>query len=119
MPSWSAIAAASCGSGASAPCSTQSFERREPVHSRILLEQHDLRAGHDRPLALVGVDQPGEALEQRRLAGAVAADQRQPVALADVQVEVAEQPAFALDEAEAFVGQDRRGHGREVASLWP
>ena len=62
-----------------------------------------MRARHDRPLALVGVDQPGEALEQGRLARAVAADQRQPVALPDVEVEIAEQPAFALDEPKVFV----------------
>ncbi len=79
-------------------------------HLRILLEQHDRGPGLDRPPALVGLDQPGEALEQRGLARAVAADQRQPVARADVEVEVAEQPAFALDQAQAFLSEDRCGH---------
>ena len=91
------------------------LKRLEPVHPRVLLEQHDVRAGNDRPLALVGVDHFGEAFEQRRLARAVAADQRQPVAFADVQVEAAEQPAFALDEPKAFVREDRRRHERPLA----
>ena len=54
---------------------------RELGDRRILLEQHDLDARLDRPPPLVGLDQPGEAFEQSRLARAVAADQRQPVAL--------------------------------------
>ena len=89
----------------------------KPVHRRVLLEQDDIRPRNDRALALVRVDQPGEALEQGRLAGAVAADQRQPVALADVQVELAEQPAFALDQPKVFVGEDRRGHAAQLTSV--
>ncbi len=79
--------------------------------ARVLLQQHDAGARHDRPAPFVGVDAPGDQLEQRRLAGAVAADQRQPVARADIEVEVAEQPAGALDEAEVFIGEDGSGHG--------
>ena len=79
---------------------------------RILLEQHDLGAGDDRPPPLVGFDQVGDAFEQCRLAGAVAADQRQPVARADMDVEAAEQPAFALVQAEVFVREDWSGHRR-------
>ena len=73
------------------------------------------RAGNDRALALVGVDQPGEAFEQGRLASAVAPDQRQPVARSDIKVEPAKKPAFALDEAEAFIGKDWRSHPRALA----
>ena len=72
------------------------------AHVRILLEQHDPRPRHDRARALVGVDHPREAFEQGRLARAVAADQRQPVARPDMDVDSAEQPAFALDQAKVF-----------------
>ena len=81
------------------------------VDRRILLEQHHPGAGLDRPPPLVGLDHVGEAFEQGRLARPVAPDQRQPVALADEQVEPAEQPAAALDEAEIFISKDGRGHG--------
>ena len=92
------------------------LERLETLHLGILLEQHDIGAGHDGALAFIGVDQVGEALEQGRLAGTVTADQRQPVAFADVKVEVAEQPAFALNKAEVFVGKDRGGHARPLTN---
>jgi hypothetical protein len=79
---------------------------------RVLLEQHDARTRDDRALALVGVDHPGEAFEQCRLARAIAPDQRQPVARPDVDVEPAEQPAFALDEAEVFERENWGSHWR-------
>ena len=78
-------------------------QRREAAEIGFLFEQHDMRAGDDRALALVGVDAAGEQLQQRRLARAVAADQREPVALADIDVEILEQPAAALHQAEAFI----------------
>ena len=54
----------------------------------FLLEDDDARARHDRTPALVGIElAPPISLSKRRLAGAVAADQREPVALADVDVE--------------------------------
>ena len=84
---------------------------RMVVHVGILLEQHDAASRDDRPPPLVRIDQPGEALQQRRLAGAVAADQRKPVARADVNVEMTEQPSFALNEPKVFVGEGRSGHG--------
>ena len=84
---------------------------RMVAHVRVLLEQHDAAPRDDRSPALVRVDQAGEALQQGRLARAVAADQRQPVARADVDVEMAEQPAFALNEPEVFVRECRRRHG--------
>ena len=85
------------------------------AHVRVLLEQHDLGAGDDRAPALVGLDQAGEAFEEGRLAGPVAADQRQPVARADEDIEVAEQPAFALNQAEIFVGQNGGAMRRALA----
>src|SRR5205814_8018163 len=75
-----------------------------------LLEPDDVRARNDRPFSLVGVDQVRKALEQGCVARTVAADQGQPVPLANVEVESAEQPAFALDEAQVFVREDRRSH---------
>ena len=69
----------------------------------FLFEHHDMGAGDDDALALVGVDLGREQFEQGRLARAVASDQRQPVAFADIDVEILEQPAAALNEAEAFI----------------
>jgi hypothetical protein len=79
------------------------FQRGEGGEHRLLFEQHDPGTGHDRPSPLVGLDRTGDRLEQGRLAGAVAADQRQPVARADMQVEMAEQPARPLNDAKVFV----------------
>ena len=94
-------------------------ERIEPVHARVLLEQHDVGPRDDRALAFIGVDQPGEALEQGRLAGAVAANEREPVAFANVEVELADKPAFTLDEAEVFVREDWAGMVGQVAICCP
>ena len=90
MPSCWAIASASYAAGASPPASTHVPERFVPAHVRVLFQQHDLRARDDRPPALVGLDQAGEAFEEGRLAGAVAADQREPVPGTDEHVELAQ-----------------------------
>ena len=86
-------------------------ERPKPIHVWILLEQHDIRARHDRAFALIRIDQSREALEQGRLARPIAADQRETVAFADVQVEAAKQPPLALDQSEIFVRENWRRHG--------
>ena len=86
-------------------------ERGEPGDRRVLVEQDDARAGADRPPPLVDLDPPGEDLEQRRLARAVAADERQTVALADGEVESPQQPAAALDQADVFERDDGSCHG--------
>jgi hypothetical protein len=86
------------------------LERLKALHVGVLLEQNDMRARHDRTLSLVRIDQSGEALEQCCLAGSVTADQRQSVALANVQIEAAEQPALALDQPKVFVGENWRRH---------
>src|SRR5690606_33437658 len=90
------------------------FAAQREVHKRraarqvwLLFEDHHARARLDRALARVGFDLVGDQLEQRGLAGPVAADQRQPVPWPDVQVEVAEKPAPALLQAQAFPGEDR------------
>ncbi len=82
----------------------------------FLFEHHDMGAGDDRALALVGIDAPREQFEQSRLAGAVAADEREAVAFADIDVEVLEQPAAALDEAEAFIGENGSSHDERRAT---
>ena len=56
---------------------------------------------------------PGEQFEERRLARAIAADQRQSVTGRDEQVEMPEQPAAALYKAEVFISEDWGGHGSE------
>ena len=80
------------------------------AHHRILLEQDDLRARNNLARAFVRFDHSGQAFEQGRLAGAIAADQGKPIPRPDENVEIPEQPAFALDQAEVFVGKDRRCH---------
>ena len=82
-------------------------QRVEAGEERILFEHDDPRARLDLALAAVGVDPVGDELEQGGFARAVAPDQRQSVARADVQVEVLEQPAAALLQAQAFPGKDR------------
>ena len=91
----------------------------------ILLELDNLGARLDLAQPAVGLDLVVDQAEQRGLARAVAADQCEPVARADMQVDTAaligsaEQPAAALLQAEAFPGEDRRlrhearrlGHG--------
>ena len=86
-------------------------QRGETGEVWILFEQDDAGAGHDGAAALVTVDRAGDELQQRRLAGAVAADQRQPITRPDIEIEVAEQPAGALNEAKVFVRENRGSHG--------
>ena len=81
----------------------------------VLFEHHDIGARDDDTLALVGLNRTRNQLHQRRLARAVAPDQRQPVARADEQVDVLKQPPAALLQREAFEGEDgrlRHGDGR-------
>ena len=81
----------------------------EPVKGAdvgILFEHHDVRARHDDAIALVCFDGSGHQLHQRRFASSIAADQRQPVARADKQINILKQPATALLEREIFEGED-------------
>ena len=77
----------------------------------FLLQQDDAGPRHDRPPPLVRIDDARDQFQERRLARAVAPDERKPVALADLQVEVAKEPSRSLDEAEVFVSEDWCGHG--------
>ena len=85
---------------------------REAGDVGVLFEHHDARAGDDRAAALVRIDRAGEEFEEGALARAVAADEGEAVARADVDVEVAEEPAGALNEAELLVGKNGCCHGR-------
>ena len=91
-----------------------SFSVSQEVRSRP--DQATVGAGDDGALALVGVDAAGEQLQQRRLAGTVAADQREPVARADIDVEILEQPTAALDEAKAFIRKNGCCHDERLAT---
>ena len=81
-------------------------ERGEAGHRRFLLQQDDARSRHDRPSTLIRIDFRAQQLHQRRLASAIAPDQRQPVARTDMDVEPAKQPAVTLDNAEIFECED-------------
>ena len=78
----------------------------------VLLQPHDLEAGRHGAAAFVELDFSGDELEQRGLANAVAADQRQPVTGIDGQVKAAEQPVAALAQAGVFKGENGFGHDR-------
>ncbi len=62
----------------------------------ILFQHHDIGARHNNTVALVCLDRSGHQLHQRRFASPIAANQRQPVARADEQVDILEQPAATL-----------------------
>ena len=87
-------------------------ERREAGHLRVLFEQDHAGAGDDGAATLVGVDSAGDQLQERRLASAVAPDQRQPVARADVEGEVG---GTATPNPEPGRGLRRRGWVRACA----
>ena len=73
-----------------------------------------MRARLDCSPPLIRFDLFGEQAEQCCLAGSIAADQRQPVARADMQVQPAKQPAGALIKAEIFERQDGCSHGGDL-----
>ena len=89
-----------------------------PIHQRgvarkigILFEQDDARAGLDLARPCIGFQLAVDHAEQRGLPDPVAADQGQPVAGPDMQVErvvirPAEQPLAALLQGHAFEAED-------------
>ena len=89
------------------------------IRSGCLLEQHHASCRErscDGPRRLRFA--PAIRRSKRRLTGAVAPDERQSVAWLDVEIEVAEQPARSLDEAEIFVGENRCRHATWNRALW-
>ena len=85
-------------------------QRVEFRDGRFLFQHHDLGARANRAAALIGLHDPTDQLHQRRLARAVAPDQRQPVAFADKQVEFAKEPSSALLKSQIFISQYRCRH---------
>jgi hypothetical protein len=69
------------------------------------------------PLAAIRLDLAGKDLEERRLAGAVASDQREPVPLADIHLDVFEQRLAPEALRDVLKAEKRRGrgHGAERA----
>ena len=74
----------------------------------FLLKKNDLRVGLDRAFAAIRLDPIVNHAQQRGLTRAIAANQRQPVARANMQSDIFEQPAAALLKAEVFPREDRR-----------
>ncbi len=91
-------------------------ERRMTCKIGILLHIADTRAGRDAAAAAVGLDQPRDHLQKRRLARAIAPHQSQPVAGLDHQIHMGKQRPAA--EAQRHVGKLQKrcaSHGRRVA----
>ena len=78
-----------------------------------LVEGGDLEIGAELDAAAVGLECAGEEIDQRRLAGAVGADQRDPVAAFDPERQVADDRAvaIALGDALGFDHELARGGG--------
>ena len=84
---------------------------------RLLLEHADRRAGVDDRVAVVGLLQAGHDLEQRRLAGAVGADDADLGAVQEGQGDVVEDDLVAVGLADVAEREDVISHG--PASLTP
>src|SRR3546814_8791695 len=65
---------------------------------RVLLQHDHMRARHDAAQPFVRFHAPCNQLQQRRLASAIAPDERQTTAFTDVEVKALEQPAAARSE---------------------
>src|SRR3546814_3997381 len=74
---------------------------------RVLLQHDHMRARHDAAQPFVRFHAPCNQLQQRRLASAIAPDERQTIAFTDVVVKALEQPAAALNKAKVFIGENR------------
>ena len=70
------------------------------------------------PAAMVGLHQPGDDLQQRRFARAVAADQAEPIASGHGQFDAGEQRRAAKSQRDVFqLNQRRRHNGSGVAQV--
>ena len=73
---------------------------------RVAVE-HDLAA---RDLAVLGLEQAGDRLQRRRLAGAIGAEQRDDRALGHVEAEAAQdEDDVVIDDLDVAHGEERRG----------
>src|SRR3546814_14189289 len=83
---------------------------------RVLLQHDHMRARHDAAQPFVRFHAPCNQLQQRRLASAIAPDERQTIAFTDVEVKALEQPAAALNKAKVFIRSEERRVGKECVS---
>ena len=81
-------------------------EPLERCHIGVLFQHDDICAGNDNACAFVRLNRAGDQFHQRCLARAIAADQREPVACADKQVDILKQPAATLLQREIFKCED-------------
>ena len=78
---------------------------------RLLRQIADGGAGLHEAAAAVGLDQPGRDLQQRRFAGAVAADQADALGRRDRQFDARQQRRAAEGQRDVFQLDQRRRHG--------
>ena len=91
-------------------------QAQRPFERRPLVVQRDARALLERELAAVLLGLAGEDPEQRRLAGAVRAGERDPVAALDFERDAVEEQVSC--ELLAQVGCDHDGHAPRVEGAW-
>jgi hypothetical protein len=96
------------------------YRRKDRLHERswrklghVLREIGSPGAAAPGEVARVGVEVAGEDLEQRRLAGAVGADQPDPVGRADGEAGLPQEDLGAIGERDA-AGDDEAHRGRRV-----
>ena len=68
----------------------------ERCHVGVLFQHDDICAGNDNAIAFVRLDRASDQFHQRCFARAIAANQREPVACANKQVDILKQPAATL-----------------------
>ena len=99
----------------------RSKDRFEHIGRKLLRDQPDARAGSapiGREIMAEGGDRPAARAhqsangpDQRSLARAVGAEQRENLALADIEIDIVESPGAAgIDLAEAGDREDALGH---------
>ncbi len=96
-----------------------SQRRRHAGEVRLLGKVTDGRAGLHEARAAIGIDQAGGDLEQRRLAGAVAADKADAVARRDGQLRAIKQRRSAEGQSDVFELDEGRGHSEVIFSPAP
>ncbi len=89
----------------------EGFRGREAGEIRLLREIAHRRAGLQEALTGIGLDQPRRDPQQRRLAGAVAADQRQPFSGSHRQFGAGKQRRAAEGQVDVLEKEERRCHG--------
>ena len=103
----------SCSSGGR-PCRTTSVTLPSKSCGTSCGKQRDLGPGRQRALAMIGLHRAGENSHQRRLAGAVASQQTDPLAGLDLTGHAVQQRRSAKTDAQ--VVELNEGHG--VEGIW-